>query len=355
MGEEMNISQDELGALLGNNPDEGGDLDIGSMSGTTVGDFNDILNSVVSALKTSIAQGLGEEVEFLLSNSEMVSGVLGEGSSDWYVASGSFTNNGVANHVLLIPSDIALQMARQYSGVPDMENREEEVVGPLEEMFANFINTLAENIHGDFKADVGSFIFTNDLSQIHPDDAFVRVEWKIGDNSFYEFFQNNILQSIGDSASGAIDGLTSDESNEPMSNGGLFGGLGVDDDDGMSLGDTLLGKSVSDVQMPSFEDVSSGGMGGIDDINANSIKLLMDVAMEVTVELGKTKKLIGEILDLNRGSIIELKKLAGEPLDIKVNNKLIARGEVVVIDEYFGVRIIEIVSPYESPIKNNRD
>ncbi len=78
-----------------------------------------------------------------------------------------------------------------------------------------------------------------------------------------------------------------------------------------------------------------------------NIEILLDVSMQVTVELGRTKMRIREILGLGEGSIIELQKLAGEPVDILVNGKLIAKGEVVVIDEYFGVRITEIISPAE--------
>lgn len=74
-----------------------------------------------------------------------------------------------------------------------------------------------------------------------------------------------------------------------------------------------------------------------------NIGLILDVPMQVTVELGRTRKLIREILELGPGSIIELDKLAGEPVDILVNGKQIAKGEVVVIDENFGVRITEIV------------
>ena len=69
--------------------------------------------------------------------------------------------------------------------------------------------------------------------------------------------------------------------------------------------------------------------------------------LQVTVELGRTKKSIKDILELTNGSIIELDKLAGEPVDIHINGKLLAKGEVVVIDENFGVRITDIVSPLE--------
>jgi flagellar motor switch protein FliN/FliY len=80
---------------------------------------------------------------------------------------------------------------------------------------------------------------------------------------------------------------------------------------------------------------------------AGNIGLIMDVYMEMTVELGRTRKLIKEILGMGEGTIIELDKLAGEPVDILVNHKLIAKVEVVVIDENFGVRVTEIVSPME--------
>jgi len=77
---------------------------------------------------------------------------------------------------------------------------------------------------------------------------------------------------------------------------------------------------------------------------SHGIELLMDVALEVSVELGRSHMSIGEILALRTGSVIELDKLAGEPVDVSVNGTLIARGEVVVVDEKFGVRITEVVS-----------
>lgn len=76
-----------------------------------------------------------------------------------------------------------------------------------------------------------------------------------------------------------------------------------------------------------------------------NIDLILDVPLQISVELGKTKKMIQEILELNLGSIIELDKMAGEPVDILVNGKPIAKGEVVVIDDNFGVRITDIVNP----------
>lgn len=82
-------------------------------------------------------------------------------------------------------------------------------------------------------------------------------------------------------------------------------------------------------------------------VNDANIGLILDVPLQITVELGRTKKSIKEILELSNGSIVELDKLAGEPVEIQVNGHYLAKGEVVVIDENFGVRITEIASPAE--------
>jgi flagellar motor switch protein FliN len=76
-----------------------------------------------------------------------------------------------------------------------------------------------------------------------------------------------------------------------------------------------------------------------------NLPLLLDIPLEVVVELGRTKKKISEVLELTSGSIVELDKMSGEPVDVYVNNKLVAKGEVVVIEEHFGVRIKEIIQP----------
>ncbi|MCL2138056.1 MAG: flagellar motor switch protein FliN [Treponema sp.] len=107
------------------------------------------------------------------------------------------------------------------------------------------------------------------------------------------------------------------------------------------MGSPFNQANVQSVQFPNLMQPHGGAQ------EASNISLIMDVYMEMTVELGRTRKLIKEILAMGEGTIIELDKLAGEPVDILVNHKLIAKGEVVVIDENFGVRVTEIVSPME--------
>lgn len=100
-------------------------------------------------------------------------------------------------------------------------------------------------------------------------------------------------------------------------------------------------KRQPNVQVASFEEFNQPTEPSVDTRNLN---MLLDIPLQVTVELGRTKRTVKDILELGTGSIIELDKLAGEPVDILVNNRLIAQGEVVVIDENFGVRVTDIVS-----------
>uniref|UniRef100_A0A7C5AMI9 Flagellar motor switch protein FliN n=1 Tax=Desulfobacca acetoxidans TaxID=60893 RepID=A0A7C5AMI9_9BACT len=79
----------------------------------------------------------------------------------------------------------------------------------------------------------------------------------------------------------------------------------------------------------------------------SNLSLLLDIPLEITAELGRTRMIIHDLLQLGQGSVIELNKLAGEPLEILVNHKLIARGEVVVVNEKFGIRLTDIISPLE--------
>ena len=94
-------------------------------------------------------------------------------------------------------------------------------------------------------------------------------------------------------------------------------------------------------------DEMSGGEKGGKKVDTKSLDLILDIPLTVAVELGRSKILINDLLQLGQGSVIELTKLVGEPLEVLVNNKLVARGEVVVVNEKFGVRLTDIVTPME--------
>ena len=82
-------------------------------------------------------------------------------------------------------------------------------------------------------------------------------------------------------------------------------------------------------------------------VDRKNLQFILDIPLQLTVELGRTKILVKDVLQLNQGAVVELSKLAGEPLDIFVNSKLVARGEAVVVNDKFGVRLTDIVSPNE--------
>jgi len=92
----------------------------------------------------------------------------------------------------------------------------------------------------------------------------------------------------------------------------------------------------------SFAPVAEAGAKG-----DTSLDFLFDIPVQVTVRLGETRLLIRDLLQLGQGSVVELDKLAGEPLEVVVNNKLMARGEVVVVNEKFGIRLTDVVTPAE--------
>lgn len=106
-----------------------------------------------------------------------------------------------------------------------------------------------------------------------------------------------------------------------------------------------------EMELPKTE-VAPAGFGELhpahDESKGNlDINFILDIPLTLTVELGRSRMLISELLQLGQGSVLELTKLAGEPMDIFVNQRLIARGEVVVVNEKFGVRLTDIVSPAE--------
>jgi flagellar motor switch protein FliN/FliY len=95
------------------------------------------------------------------------------------------------------------------------------------------------------------------------------------------------------------------------------------------------------------EDQGASNTGTLSSTETQNLDLILDIPLTVTVELGRSKMLINDLLQLGQGSVIELTKLVGEPLEVLVNNKLVARGEVVVVNDKFGVRLTDIVSPME--------
>lgn len=121
------------------------------------------------------------------------------------------------------------------------------------------------------------------------------------------------------------------------------------------MGDDIENAEIEEVKKPDFESIKvkelvesvKVGDDALNKLKIQNLDFILDIPLKVTVELGRTNYLIKDLLTLGQGSVLELNKMAGEPLEILVNGKLIAKGEVVVINEKFGVRITDIISPVE--------
>ncbi len=115
-----------------------------------------------------------------------------------------------------------------------------------------------------------------------------------------------------------------------------------DEDAGEGAGETAVEEKEEVV-----DEEGSAETAGEESGEPASLDLILDIPLAVTVELGRSKMLINDLLQLGQGSVIELTKLVGDPLEVLVNDKLVARGEVVVVNEKFGVRLTDIVTPME--------
>ncbi len=205
-----------------------------------------------------------------------------------------------------------------------------------------------------------------------PQDSFALFTYpvKIQDSVYnlWEAVSSSVAQGMADSLNGDSSKSSSSApaaapsmGQASSSSSGMMGSMGMSQPSmmgTMSMGQPQMmsgmmgGMSMSGAMMggnpPSVQSIQYPNLGvGVAASEQGNIGLIMDVFMEMTVELGRTKKTIKDILGLGEGTIIELDKLAGEPVDILVNHKPIAKGEVVVIDENFGVRVTEILPAIE--------
>ena len=378
------LSQDEIDALL----QGGGGMDMGSpqpaspMGGGGSGltdsekqEFLGIIQGILSSQVSNLNNLINDTVELVDPVVDVTdnSGAGAGFSGDMVEINLDFQDGMSGKHSYILDAGFAESMAGLMMGMDGVELNEaafsalaeagNTLVGTESTAFGDKIGTTVMPASGDTRQiGAGSLDF-------QPGE-FVKVEYKITVDSkepstLVELFDLNMIKEMlspGSSMGDSAGGLNMDDmaSLEASAGGGMdFGGMGQGADmnpfggapaqgggapagGGMGgfMGMNQPAPNVQQVQFPGLNPQSASGDQG-------NIGLLMDVYMEMTVELGRTKRLIKDILGMGEGTIIELDKLAGEPVDILVNHKLIAKGEVVVIDENFGVRVTEIVSPLD--------
>lgn len=111
---------------------------------------------------------------------------------------------------------------------------------------------------------------------------------------------------------------------------------------------TQIADAPESAQRANFEELTESGTAGGSDVN---LDMILDIPVTLSMEIGRTKMSIRNLLQLNQGSVVELDRLAGEPMDVRVNGTLVAHAEVVVVNEKFGIRLTDVVSA-EERIKN---
>lgn len=116
-----------------------------------------------------------------------------------------------------------------------------------------------------------------------------------------------------------------------------------DEDVGDAWAEALEEQADSEAKAASFGEIQDESIPGSD----VQLDVVLDIPVNISMEIGRTKISIRNLLQLNQGSVVELDRLAGEPMDVLVNGTLIARGEVVVVNEKFGIRLTDIISPAE--------
>ncbi|MFP4065961.1 MAG: flagellar motor switch phosphatase FliY [Spirochaetaceae bacterium] len=357
------LSQDEIDALLQGS----GDMDFGGGGGAASGGggasiseaeadrFRQIVAATLESQKSNLSMLLNQQVLLERPSAEVVdAGALTEALPEQIVEIKlDFTDGVVGGHLYVMGEDVALAIAGPMMGQEGVE-LDDAAVNALQEAFSQVsgpvITALGEKS--------GTTVLTGPPNgrQVSRDQVqapagnFVKMTYglqvggsKVGD--IVEVYAPEVVQAVaGAPQQGSQAAAPQGGFSQPQA-AGSAGGPGfaqqpTPQQGGQAMMGAGQGPSAQSVQFPSFQSQSSQGEQG-------NISLLMDVYMEMTVELGRTRKLIKEILGMGEGTIIELDKLAGEPVDILVNHKLIAKGEVVVIDENFGVRVTEIVSPME--------
>ena len=401
------LSQDEIDALLagvdsagmGSSPAPAAGMMAGGLAGGNSEEdrraIQDFLTANVGAMSSNISMMMSgataglREPQVSFANRDML---LGQLSDMVTVARADFSSGFPGEHVFVLPEDTARSIA-------SLMNVDDAAMG---EMAMSVIAELVSQLVATQIKDLEKKTNNKSIAYMAPEAVNIRkaaaalpagdflsavYPLDLGDgkpHQICEVYGGGIASDIAKALNGtsqpapgmpamggsAMPAMGGAMPGMPAMGGAMGGGMGMPAmGGGMGMGMPAMGGGMGMPGMGMGMPGMGGGMGmGMPGMGAptnvqtvqfpnlmprathqemGNIGLIMDVFMEMTVELGRTRKLIKEILGMGEGTIIELDKLAGEPVDILVNHKLIAKGEVVVIDENFGVRVTEIVSPME--------
>lgn len=371
------LSQDEIDSLLaGLDPGASGAPpakgSAPAAGGAELQAFKNLLGGLSDTHAQTVSMMTGQDVTVAKPQVDMTTrdGLLPSLPDEVLAITVNMVGGIPGDHVFLVPKDTALKIASLANKDDSLSDLDEMAISVISEcvssMTGSAINAFTEKTgNRSIQSDVADGAFGPKAIARLPAGDFVKAAYDltIGGEPFklWEVYSKTFAGDISAAAGPAAQpaggqmgfpgGVPQQQAmGSPM--GSPMGGpmqMGYQQpmyqqpmmpQQGMYQGPMMSQPNVQPVQFANLG-LSHGAM------ESGNIGLIMDVYMELTVELGRTKKLIKDILGIGEGTIIELDKLAGEPVDILVNHKLIAKGEVVVIDENFGVRVTEIVSPME--------
>jgi len=350
---EGSLSQDEIDALLKGAEENPFDLEgLSTGAGGTSGDgLSPIDRDIISDLMSSSFQMAGNVLGTILAKNARFSNPITESrtSSDLANELGQNTVCIFSRISGLFQGTVSLVLAQENAskiagimmGGVSPAGMDMAQVQTLKDCLSPMMGTitaqLGMKLGGSLTGSPPEVVAVNSPSDLRlPEgNSLVKTQFTLTIDSIGSFKINYILSL--DNARTILDISKSGGA------GAQGGGLNIPLQGGMGVGVGFGQQPQIGIKGVSFPSLANAGPPS----GNTNLNLLMDVQMSLTVELGRTKMYIKDILGLGEGSIIELDKLAGEPVDLLVNGKLIAKGEVVVIDENFGVRVTDIVSPQE--------
>lgn len=381
------LSQDEIDALLfqggGSSPEA---APVAGITDTDKDNVLSLLDKSKDAMGQTLSGMLGKTVNLTLGSSQITSkdGIISTISEEIVEVKLDYTGQAPGEHLYLIEKNDSIKIAGLMSGQDgiDLDAMALASIGEAISQITGTLLTSVEKQSGKNVSPSAPEVQAIPKAMVRfPEGEFVSVEINLniegdGNVKFIEIFDAPIVTALAEKPDAApMGGMGMDQQQmmgqqqmqqpmmgqqqmqQPMMQQPMMGQqqmqqpmMGQQQMQQPMMGQQqmqqpMMGQqqmyqqqNVQGVQYPPLNQVDLSG------IDSRNIGLLMDVSMELTVELGRTKWQIKDILGIGEGTIIELDKLAGEPVDILVNKNLIARGEVVVIDENFGVRVTEIVS-----------
>jgi flagellar motor switch protein FliN/FliY len=284
-----------------------------------INDFSALQNQIWQTITVSVSEAIGQSISFSspLTISTPTADLYAEITAPMVIVQFSFSNLPESQQAVLIPSDTAIALAELATG-----NKSDDVD---ESLIADLRPTMEAIVQGLCLAT------GNVLSEtVAASGLTVRYQvFAMPPNLQSAIAVSRTQVAIaGDGVNGSAIWLADPQTVRYMLNLGE-----VEADDSSASPFPQVGTS------------ETNSLAGI--MEENGIDRLLDVPLEISVELGRVKMLVKEVIELGTGSIVEIEKAAGEPVDVMVNGRLVARGEVVVIEDNFGVRVTEILNPHD--------